>query len=231
MAEIHILQQSRGAQQAVGLTVIIDVFRAFTTACQLIENGAVAIIPVARLELAEELMKGNADYVLIGERNGITLNNAAFGNSPAQIKGIDFSKKTIVFTTSAGTKGFESAHRADELITGSFANAKAVTNYIKRKQADIVSLVCMGYRDETPSDEDTLCAEYIKASLLGKPMTQKYIIDTLKDSPFSSKFFDCQYGWALEEDFYLCTALDRFSFVLKLRQKNNGPAILSPKYS
>ena len=55
---------------------------------------------------------------------------------------------------------------ADEVLTGSFVNAGAIVSYIKKKNPNKVSLVCMGYSTKHPIEEDTFCAEYIKNSLL-----------------------------------------------------------------
>ena len=67
---IRILQLIEGAQQATGLTVIIDVFRAFSTACYVFGNGVERIIPVGNLELAYQLKRQHPEYLLIGERGG-----------------------------------------------------------------------------------------------------------------------------------------------------------------
>ncbi len=77
--------------------------------------------------------------------------------------------KTIVHTTSSGTQGIANAKNADEIITGSFVNAGAIVRYIQKVKPEKVSLVCMGYACEYPTDEDTLCAEYIKNELEGIP--------------------------------------------------------------
>jgi phosphosulfolactate phosphohydrolase-like enzyme len=55
-----------------------------------------------------------------------------------------------------------------EIITGSFVNAR-YCKYIRAKKPETVSLVCMGYACEFPTDEDTLCAEYIRNELTGLP--------------------------------------------------------------
>ena len=67
----------------------------------------------------------------------------------------DLKGKTIVHTTSSGTQGIANAKNADEIITGSFVNAGAIVKYIQQKQPKTVSLVCMGYACEYPTDEDT----------------------------------------------------------------------------
>ena len=230
MQDIRILQLSQGARLAKGLTVIIDVFRAFTTACQLIENGARRIIPIARLDDARLIKLRNSDFVLIGERKGIKLPDAAYGNSPSEIARADFSGKTILFTTSAGTQGFVNADCAEQLITGSLVNADAIISYILKANPSTISLVCMGFRDRQPSDEDTLCAEYIKNGIAGEKYSQAHITQTLKASPFSAKFFDPEDTRAPEEDFSRCIALNSFNFILKLEPQADGFKALIPEY-
>ena len=147
-----------GARQATGLTVIIDVFRAFSTACYTVFQGASRIIPVGDLDLAYELKKKNPEFLLVGEREGQRPPGFDYGSSPTEIEAVDFRNRTIVQTTSAGTQGIASADEADEIITGSFVNAWAIVSYIRLKAPEKVSLVCMGQEAIEPSDEDSLCA-------------------------------------------------------------------------
>ena len=65
---IQIFQLIEGAKAARGLTVIIDVFRAFSLEAYLLANGADRIIPVGSTELAYQLKKDNPQFVLAGER-------------------------------------------------------------------------------------------------------------------------------------------------------------------
>ena len=155
------------AKQATGLTIIIDVFRAFTVEPYLIYNGVEKIIPVGDKEIAYNLKEQNREYILIGERNGIKLPDFDFGNSPSQIKNIDFSKKVVIHTTSCGTQGIVNAINANEIITGSLVNASAIVKYIKQNNFEDISIVSMSRPNEFPSDEDELCAKYIKSMLEG----------------------------------------------------------------
>ena len=223
MPEIKVLQLLNGASTARGLTVIIDVFRAFTTACWMIEKGAEFIIPFADINVATEYKKRNPDYLFFGERKGIKIQGADYGNSPSEVSTMDLTKRKIIFSTSAGTQGFSRALEASELISGSFCNAAAIVAYIKQKSPDQVSLVCMGHRNERPSDEDTLCAEYIKSALMGSAFTQDYIRSKLSESRDAAKFFNPQLKWAPENDFYLCTQLNIHNFILKYDVKNELP--------
>lgn len=131
---IKILQLIEGARKAEGLTVIIDVFRAFSVACYVFNNGAEKIIPVGSLETAYALKEENGEFILMGERKGKILPGFDYGNSPAHVQGVDFSGKTVIHTTSAGTQGIVNAVKADEIITGSFVNARAVARYILQRK-------------------------------------------------------------------------------------------------
>ena len=220
--KINVLHYIEGAIKAQGIAVIIDVFRAFSFECYALQNNAEKIIPVASKELAYKLKQENPDYILSGERKGIMLPGFDYGNSPSQIEHIDLSGKVIVHTTSAGTQGLENAVNADEILTGSLVNAKAVANYIKVGNYDEISLVCMGNSGVNPAAEDDLCAEYIKSLLENNIYDITGQIADLKTQG-GERFFDSMLQDELpERDFYLCTALDKFNFVLKFEYDNNG---------
>lgn len=221
--EINILQLIEGAKKARGLTVIIDVFRAFSTACYAFSRGVNRIIPVGDLELAYSLKEENMDYILMGERQGKILPGFDFGNSPTHILEADLTAKTVVHTTSAGTQGIVNATQADEIITASFVNAAAVSEYIKVKNPAVVSLVCMGNACEYEAEEDTLCAQYLKNALEGKPCLKKGEIKEILQKNAGQRFFDpASQAWAPKTDFQLCTDLDRFNFVLKAIKNIEG---------
>lgn len=218
--EIEILQLLEGAQKAKGLTVIIDVFRAFSTACYASQAGIERIYPVGSLETAYRMKGENPDFILVGERNEQKPEGFDFGNSPSQLKDADLSGKTMVHTTSSGTQGIANASQADEIITGSFVNAKAITDYIRNQHPARVSLVCMGYSCQYPTDEDTLLAEYLKNELEGKPNDFQSMVEQLKQGDGARFFAPEKQEWAPAADFDLCLSLNRFNFVLKVAQDN-----------
>ncbi len=214
---IQILQLLEGAREATGLTVVIDVFRAFSTACYATDKGAGKIIPVGNIEEAYALKKQYPEFVLVGERNERKPHGFDFGNSPTHLKDADLQGKTIVHTTSSGTQGIVAAKESAEIITGSFVNAGAVINYIRKKQPETVSLVCMGYACEYPADEDTLCAEYIRSALKGLPNHFNQMVEIIRKGS-GRRFFDpLKQEWAPESDFNMCLQLDLFDFVLKVK--------------
>ena len=220
--EINILQMIPGARAAEGIAVIIDVFRAFTVEAYIMRGGAGKLIAVGDGNIAYEYKKKDKSCVLIGERGGVKLPGFDFGNSPSEIKNADFAGKTVIHTTSAGTQGLANAVRAEEILTGSFVNARATAEYIKAKNPPCVSLVCMGLSAIRPTEEDDLCAEYIKALLSGEIPDISERIKALKNTS-GAKFFDpAQSAVFPAEDFYLCTETDVFNFALKAKRGENG---------
>ncbi len=215
--KVQILQLIDGAKQATGCAVVIDVFRAFSVEAYFINNGADKIYALADKDKAYNLKQLHPDYLLIGERHGVILPGFDYGNSPSQIENVDFAGKTIVHTTSAGTQGiYYASINSQEVLTGSLVNAKAIADYIKEKQFQQVSLVCMGLEAKQPIQEDTLCARYIKDLLLNNDTS--YLpqeIENLKQTS-GAKFFDPALQDVFpQRDFYLSTQVNKFDFVLR----------------
>lgn len=220
---IQILHMVEGAKAATGLTVIIDVFRAFTVETYLMRNNAHRIYPVGDVQIAFDYKKKHPDNTLLcGERKGIMIEGFDFGNSPSQLEHVDLTGKTVVHTTSAGTQGIANAVNADEIITGSLVNAAAVVEYIRKKNPKTVSLICMGLNSLRETEEDNLCAEYIKSVLEGQPLED--MDKRMNDLRYTSgaKFFDESRPEFPERDFYLCTSLNTCNFVLRLVKNPEG---------
>lgn len=218
---IRILELIEGARAATGLTVIIDVFRAMTVEAYVIENGAKDLIPIGDIEQAYAYRDAHPDTILMGERGGAICPGFDFGNSPSAVKDVDFTGKTVVHTTSAGTQGVANATGASEILTGSLVNAKAIAEYIKNSGAEDVSLVCMGLAGVESTREDTLCAEYIKALVEGTPIDLAAGIEECKQTS-GAKFFDPADTVFPEEDFWLSVEADKFDFVLHVEQGADG---------
>jgi 2-phosphosulfolactate phosphatase len=223
--KIRILQLIEGAREATGLTVVIDVFRAFSLACYAFDRGAERIIPVGDIEIAYSLKKDNPDYILIGERNENKMPGFDFGNSPTHILNEDFKGKTLVHTTSAGTQGLVNAKNAHEVLTGSFVNASAIINYIRKAAPIEVSLVCMGYSALHPIEEDTFCAEFLKNELEGRSSDFEEMKKIIREGS-GQRFFETEkQTYSPSSDFGLCLDLNRFNFVIRA-SKENGILVL-----
>lgn len=220
--DIRILQFIDGAKEAVGLTVVIDVFRAFSLECYLYDKGVACILPVGNIEDAYKLKEDNTDRILIGERKGRKCEGFDYGNSPSQIKNESLKGKTIIHTTSAGTQGIANAKNADEIITGSLVNAKAIAEYIRRKNPEVVSLVCMGNGGIREAKEDILCAYYIKSLLLCEEFDIESKVLLLKEDGGEHFFYLNNQNVYPEEDFWMCIKENIFLFILKIEINEMG---------
>ena len=154
------------AQEAVGLVVVIDVFRAFTTAAIALANGAERIVMVDDLDTALALRKQGVGQYCMGERGGSRPPGFDFGNSPSEILNLRFDDETIIQTTSNGTRGIVAASLAKKIYAGSFVTAEATVQAIKESGEDEISLVAIGNGVDR-ADEDEVCALYLRSRILG----------------------------------------------------------------
>lgn len=223
--DIRILELIEGAKHAEGLTVVIDVFRAFSLECYLFARGAREILPVGDINEAYALKREDPARILIGERHGKKCEGCDFGNSPSQTEGCDFTGRTVVHTTSAGTQGVANAVHADEIITGSLVNARAIAAYIRARAPRVVSLVAMGTDGVTSAAEDVLCAQYIRGLLIGEPLDIRTRAAELRTGA-GRKFFnpDTQEIFPAA-DFAMCVDCDRFPFVIRIERDAGGRAV------
>lgn len=223
LMNVEIFHLIEGAKQANGLAVIIDVFRAFSMECWLYALGAKEIRPVGSIEETFAWKQKDPDCILVGERHGRRIDGCDLGNSPSSIDPGMIRGKRIIHTTSAGTQGIVNAVHANEIITGSFVNARAIADYILKKSPDKVSLVCMGKEGLAQAEEDELCAVYLKALLTGEEMPD--IDDRLKAlrTGGGRHFFDPSLREVFpEKDFWMCIDRDRFDFVLQVNRVRDG---------
>lgn len=224
--QIHITDFVAGARAAVGLAVVIDVFRAFSLAPHAFARGAARIIPVGEIDAAHALKADHPDWLLIGERFGRPLPGVDGGNSPALLEHFDLRGRTLIHTTHAGTQGLVNASNATEVITGALINAAAVVRYARQRGFDTVTLVRMGQGATQRCMEDDLCAELLAARLRGESPDTAQLRERLRQAPAAQKFFDPLCDWAPAADFDLCTDLDRYDFVLRL-ERDTQPAGLT----
>ena len=218
--KIKNLKFLKGAKKAKGLTVIVDVFRAYTTAAYLFDRQADKIFIVSKIETAKKLKKVLDDPILIGERKGIKIADFDYNNSPYFISQHDFSGKEIVLSISAGTKGIIKAADADEIITGSFINIAAAARYIKNKNADIISIVAMGNNGITEADEDDLYVQELNKLLEDKEILSQNEIKNRLRTPAGDRFFvESTQTQMPKEDFEYCLKINKFNFVIKAVKK------------
>ena len=222
--KITIDHLTEGASKAEGAAVIIDVFRAYTVESCAFSRGIKRIYPVADIEMAYELKKENPSFLLAGERHMKKPEGFDFGNSPSEINNAQLDGREMIHTTSAGTQGIRAAVKADTIFLAALVNARATAEYIKKMGFERVSLVCMGYENTRPTDEDTFCAEYIKAILEGKDnlFDKEKAVAVLKNGDGKRFFIPENQSFAPQSDFFLCTQFDVFPFAIKVVKDDLG---------
>jgi 2-phosphosulfolactate phosphatase len=138
------------------IVVIIDIFRATSSICYGIENGAEAIIPVSEVEECIAYRDKQSGYLLAAERDGSVVEGFDFGNSPFSYTKEKVAGKTIVLTTTNGTQALHLSRKAKKIVIGSFLNLTALCNWLKTQNENIL-LVCAGWKNNF-NLEDTLFA-------------------------------------------------------------------------
>ena len=221
--KIKHLQLIEGAKQAEGLTVIIDVFRAFSLECYLYDMGVKEIRPIGSIEDAFALSEKIPNSILVGERKGKKCEGFDYGNSPSAVDREHVGGKTVIHSTSAGTQGIVNAQNAEEIITGSLVNAKAIVSYIKSKNPETVSIVSMGTRGIRTNPEDELCAEYLISLLEDREMPDiEERIASLRTNG-GEHFFDPDNQEVFPEaDYWMCIKHDQFPFVIRVEKDERG---------
>ena len=139
------------------VVVIIDVFRATSTIASVLKNGAKCIIPVDTVAKAISISK-KIDAIAAGERDGQIAEGLQHGNSPLEYSKEFIEGKTLVLTTTNGTKLLQMAldNNADTIISGSFPNLSSVCKFLIEQNKNVV-LGCAGWKDRV-NIEDTLFA-------------------------------------------------------------------------
>ncbi len=145
------------------IVVIIDIFRATSSICYGIENGAEAIIPVSEVEECAAYREKGLNYLLAAERNGEVVSGFDFGNSPFAYTPEKVAGKTVVLTTTNGTHALHLSRKAKKIVIGSFLNLTSLCNWLKMQNESIL-LVCAGWKNNF-NLEDTLFAGAVTEQL------------------------------------------------------------------
>jgi 2-phosphosulfolactate phosphatase len=166
--------------QDMGIVVVIDVLRATSAMVAAFEHGVDRIIPVATVEEAARYI-GREGYIAAAERNGEVVEGFAYGNSPLAYVGQDLRGKTIVMTTTNGTKAINLAKDARTLVIGSFLNLSALSEWLVQ-QNDNILLLCSGWKDKF-NLEDSVFAGAVMERLLN---SGKFGVE--EDSSIAAKY-------------------------------------------
>jgi len=214
--------------------VVFDIFRATSTIVTALANGAAGIIPVAEIAEALAIRHRQPDVLLAGERDGFRIRadltggiDFDLGNSPREFTPAKISGRTIVLSTTNGSRAMRACAKAKSVLVGSFLNLGATAQYLQ--SAANLLLVCSGTHDQS-SYEDVVGAGAL-ADLLWPRFANGDVSDSarialqiyrLNQGNLTAAVEHCRNGRRLSsiaelrDDVPWCLQRDIFPFVAKL---------------
>jgi len=146
------------------ICVVFDVLRATSSMVTALSHGAVSIQPARSISDAVRLKQLRADWLLAGERDGVRIRSDAtggvdfdLGNSPREFTPAVVEGRSIVMTTTNGTRALQACHGASATLICSFLNLRATAEYVSNLARQSLLLICSG-TGERVAYEDVLCA-------------------------------------------------------------------------
>ena len=207
------------------IVVVIDVLRATSAIVTGIAHGLKSIIPVPTLEEAFEYKERG--YLVGAERGGKIVPGFEFGNSPFSYMDPEFKGKTIVLSTTNGTRAIRTPENKTVVI-GALVNYSAVANWLMKQDKNVL-LLASGWRDKF-NLEDTICAGAIADTLISSgnytsnedsSIAAKYIFRSASNNYFgylkSSSHRRRLKNLNLNEDIKFCLTPDRFDVIPVLK--------------
>ena len=224
--EIRLGSLVRDAREAAGTVIVIDVFRAFTTAAIAFANGARDITLVAEAEDALALHRSGVGDVLMGEVDGKRPDGFDYGNSPYEISGVDLTGKSLVQSTRAGTVGVAAAFDSpatDTIYLGSFAVAEATVKAVLADNPALVTILAMGDQGAVRSDEDEHCGIYLRNLLEGRQPDTDAVRRLILAGGATQKFFDETQPQYHPQDVELALQFSKYPYAMRVSRENGRP--------
>jgi len=214
--EIRIESLIEGARRARGTVVIVDVFRAFTTAAVALARGARQIIMVAEPDEALALRERGVGEICVGEVNGIRPEGFDFGNSPYEMTQASLEGKVVIQSTRAGITGVAAAAQAEAVYGASFVVAAATARAVLRDNPSYVTIVAMGWNARARTDEDEQCALYLRNLMQGRRPDPEAVRKLVLASGEVAKFRDPNQPHFHPEDLDMALEIDKYDFAVRI---------------
>lgn len=138
------------------IVVIIDIFRATSTIVAALDNGATRVVPMSSVEECVELGLCTPDSITAGERDGKVAPGLSYGNSPLEYTPEFVAGKTLLLTTTNGTKLLHMVEESEQILIGAFSNLSALAQYLIDQKKPVL-LACAAWKDKI-NMEDSLFA-------------------------------------------------------------------------
>lgn len=212
------------------VVVIIDIFRATSTITAALHNGARCVIPVASVAECIDLGRDIPGSITAGERDGKIAAGLQHGNSPLEYPVEFINDRTLVLTTTNGTRLLHMVKDAAAIVIGSFLNLQAICNYLQAEGKNVL-LGCASWKDRF-NMEDTLfagavvhhighafdinCDSARAARILYESTTGTDLLEFLKDSSHYRRLS----AYGLVQDMQYCVTPDLHPVVPILRGRD-----------
>lgn len=144
------------------IVVVIDILRASSAICNAFANGAKSLIPVRNLDEARKYKKKG--FLVAAERDGYVQDFADFGNSPFNFTPERIRGKTIVYSTTNGTRTIDEASVCHMVVIGSFLNISSLEKWLLRQERNVI-LLCAGWKGKVCL-EDSVFAGALASRLI-----------------------------------------------------------------
>ena len=207
----HGIDGASKAAERKDAIIIVDTIRASTTYVNAFSSGVKRIIPCASREDLRNRLDKYPNSVKSGERLCEKIEGYDYGSSPKEMSIADLDDKIMLSSTTNGSRMVVASAGSSCVVMGSFCNATAVTNFLKKQNRD-VTIVCSGRLGEEVV-EDNLCAEYLKwgfgNTFSDFRLTPKQIYDECLVSPSYLMLKSA----GLEVDFDFCMQIDSHNIV------------------
>jgi len=212
-----------GTHGVSGPTIVIDTFRAFTTAAFLLDRGVDHIVLTETLEEARARSHSIPESILCGEEEGRRPDDFDLGNSPIEAECFDHpTGRVVVMRTSAGTRSVVSALRsgADPLYAASLVVAGATASAV-RSRAEI-AIIASGLSGITIADEDEETSGLIESRILRLPDDPERL-HRIRSGAGARRLTTT--SWIDPEDLDRCLEVDRFDFAMRA-EMGDGMVVL-----
>ncbi|CAN5449191.1 2-phosphosulfolactate phosphatase family protein [soil metagenome] len=158
------------------IVVVIDILRATSCMTTALAHGIRSIKPVASLEECKTLKE--LGLICAAERDGKKAEGFDIGNSPFSYMDPSLRGKEVAMTTTNGTLAISLSKSAKQVIIGSFLNLEALSEYLRKQEADVL-LLCSGWKGKV-NLEDTVFAGAVVENL-------KEYFDPFCDAPLAAQ--------------------------------------------
>lgn len=209
-----------GIQQTKNLTdhvVVIDAFRASNTILAILEKGAEDIYIPSSNKQIDRLIREFPTSLYFGEVGGEQVDGADCDNSPSKAYKLNLEGRTIILSTSRGSRAVSSLKNAEKILIACFGNAKAVSAYLSKVSSKNITFVACGEEHGKRAIEDYECARYIQSLIEGKQTDYEQITSSIAKGTGANRLL--RNGQL--EDLNFCLNLDYSRIIPIARRRGN----------